>query len=203
MRSRRRYFSILFLVCCFSYGCDWGGTKVREELRAVNKAVARIGIPAGKSLRTRQNGNVVINRIELNYQDSSITDTHLAELSGLHGLIGIDLSDTQITDAGISVLSSLPDLEYIQLANTSITDRGLAEFKNFPSLKRLDLRGTKISADARTELSKCNTLTEVYSHGTGLVHGFGKVQVNSSEELRSYFRKKKGDGKRKGTQLIN
>lgn len=175
-------FVILFLGCPALLR-----TEIHKEQEAVNKAIARIGIPVGKSFITDSTGAKVINRIELNYQGTDISDASLAELSNLSGVIGIDLSDTQVTDEGLSALSTLPNLEYVQLANTPISDVGLVEFKMFPSLKRLDLRRTNISKNAGEELSKCNSLIEVFSAGTEMRENFGKVSVNVNDELDSYF----------------
>ena len=192
----RLHVLVIFLVI-LSLGCTGlTKTEIHREQDEVNKAIDRIGIPVGKSFSTNSTGDRVVNRIELNYQGTDISDASLAELSNLRGVVGICLSDTRVTDESLSALSSLPDLEYVQLANTWIPDVGLVEFKMFPSLKRLDLRRTEISKNAGDELSKCNSLLEVYSVGTELRESFGKVSVNAINELNPYFRRKKPSGDR-------
>ncbi|MCE9524735.1 MAG: hypothetical protein K8R36_01625, partial [Planctomycetales bacterium] len=60
---------------------------------------------------------------------NQVTDTGLANLTGLNGITELSLDCTQVTDAGLVHLTGLPNLERLFLKYTKVTDAGVLEFE--------------------------------------------------------------------------
>ena len=54
-------------------------------------------------------------------------------------VVEVDLDNTQVTDAGLIHLTGLADLNYLNLTETKITDKGLVHLKGMTNLQELYL----------------------------------------------------------------
>lgn len=66
--------------------------------------------------------------------------------------IEVNLNDTRVTDAGVSTLGGL-DLQSIQLRNTAVTDKIVPVLAPMQRLWRVDLENTAVSRDAQRQLA--------------------------------------------------
>lgn len=62
-------------------------------------------------------------------QDSTVTDSGLANLRGLKEIEELNLRSTAITDAGLEFLRDLKSLEGIYLHNSTVTNEGVNKLK--------------------------------------------------------------------------
>jgi hypothetical protein len=53
-----------------------------------------------------------------------ITDTGIAEIGALHGLVELGLADTSLSDASVDTLEGLTALTDLDLTGTGVTDAG-------------------------------------------------------------------------------
>jgi len=83
--------------------------------------------------------------IWLSLSNTSITDTQIDALAGLHNLRVLYLNGTNITDAGLSKLSSLSELRSLSLVGTSVTDASVDAFINMKNLTNLFVYQTSLS----------------------------------------------------------
>ena len=71
-------------------------------------------------------------------------DSELKYLSGLTGLIRLELDSTDVTDDGVKALAKLQNLAYLSLARTLITGKTLGELAPLKKLKDLQLGHNQI-----------------------------------------------------------
>jgi internalin A len=64
--------------------------------------------------------------VNLNLNQSDVTDASLSHLKGLTSLRGLWLDNNRTTDAGLAHLSGLTNLQGLYLGRTGVTDTGLA-----------------------------------------------------------------------------
>ena len=76
---------------------------------------------------------------------TELTDSGLANLSGLKELKSLTLYNTRIGDEGIVHLRELTKLEELHLLNTRITDAALEQLEKLPSLKWVNVQETKVT----------------------------------------------------------
>lgn len=82
---------------------------------------------------------------------------HLAGLTSLSYCLMLEGS--RITDTELAQLSGLTRLGNLIVRNTAITDASLSTILGFPKLSRLDVRGTRLTAAACRELLSANANT--------------------------------------------
>ena len=83
--------------------------------------------------------------------DTEITDSGLANVQGLTGLLGLSLDNTQVTDAGLAHLQGLTALRELSINNARVTDSGLAHLHGLTGLQQLWLYNTHVT-DAGLDL---------------------------------------------------
>jgi len=82
---------------------------------------------------------------ELDLAGMQITDTDLAQLSGLTNLRVLHLEKTPTTDAMLGHLKGLKNLVYLNVYGTQVTDAGLPQLKDLAGLKSLYVFETKVT----------------------------------------------------------
>lgn len=102
----------------------------------------------------------ILGLLDLNLAGTKITDAGLASIKGLTNLTHLRLEHTQITDAGLANLKDLVNLEYLNLFDTKVTDAGLENLKGLTKLRNLHLWQTKVTeagvANLQSALPKLN-----------------------------------------------
>lgn len=92
----------------------------------------------------------ILGLMDLNLSGTKVTDAGLASIKGLTNLTHLHLEHTQITDAGLANLKGLANLEYLNLFDTKVTDAGLENLKGLTKLQNLHIWQTKVT-DAGVE----------------------------------------------------
>jgi len=95
-------------------------------------------------------------------QGTSVTDTVIAPLKDILGLVDLNLATTKITDAGLANLKGLTNLQRLHLELTGVTDAGLAQIKTLPNLTYLNLYGTKVTDSGLENLKGMKHLGNLY-----------------------------------------
>lgn len=98
----------------------------------------------------------------LRLQGTSVTDTVIAPLKDILGLVDLNLATTKVTDAGLSTLKGLTNLQRLHLELTGVTDAGLAQIKGLPNLVYLNLYGTKVTDAGLENLKGMKHLRNLY-----------------------------------------
>src|SRR5881394_2473541 len=93
---------------------------------------------------------------------TSVTDTVIAPLKDILGLVDLNLATTKVTDAGLSTLKGLTNLQRLHLELTGVTDAGLAQIKGLPNLVYLNLYGTKVTDAGLENLKGMKHLRNLY-----------------------------------------
>jgi hypothetical protein len=107
------------------------------------------------------------NEIGFSFRDNArVDDQKLKHLSGLTGVIGLDLSQTKITDAGLVFINDMPDLQWLQLSRTDITDGGIEHLVSLKKLEALDITGTRVTQKAAESLARIPALRIVFASQT-------------------------------------
>jgi hypothetical protein len=93
---------------------------------------------------------------------TSVTDTVVAPIKDIAGLVDLNLANTKITDAALANLKGLTNLQRLHLELTGVTDAGLASLKSLPNLTYLNLYGTKVTDAGLEHLKGMKFLRNVY-----------------------------------------
>ena len=93
---------------------------------------------------------------------TGVTDTVVAPLKDVVGLVDLNLANTKITDAALANLKGLTNLQRLHLELTGVTDAGLASLKSLPNLTYLNLYGTKVTDAGLEQLKGMKFLRNVY-----------------------------------------
>ncbi|MEO7299829.1 MAG: c-type cytochrome domain-containing protein, partial [Verrucomicrobiota bacterium] len=96
----------------------------------------------------------VVGLMDLNLAGTKITDAGLASLKTLTNLTHLHLEHTQIGDAGLANLQGMANLEYLNLFDTKVTDAGLENLKGLTKLRNLHLWQTKVTEAGVSNLQK-------------------------------------------------
>jgi hypothetical protein len=99
-----------------------------------------------------------------------VTDAGVAQLKGLTRLRRLTLCDTQVTDAGLASLAGLTDLEELDLHSAPITDAGLAHLGRLARLRELNLGYTHLTDAGLEYLKALTSLTELNLENTEVSH---------------------------------
>jgi hypothetical protein len=98
----------------------------------------------------------------LRLHGSNITDTTLAPIKDVLGLIDLNLAATKVTDAGLAHLKPLANLQRLHLELTGVSDAGLAQLKGLKNLTYLNLYGTKVTDAGLDQLKGLKQLRSLY-----------------------------------------
>ncbi len=93
---------------------------------------------------------------------TGVTDTVIAPLKDVLGLVDLNLATTRVTDAGLANLKGLVNLQRLHLELTGVTDAGLAHLKGLPNLTYLNLYGTKVTDKGLENLKNMKFLRNLY-----------------------------------------
>lgn len=93
---------------------------------------------------------------------TSVTDTVVAPIKDVVGLVDVNLANTRITDDGLATLKGLIHLQKLHLELTGVTDAGLAHLKGLTNLTYLNLYGTKVTDAGLEHLKNMKFLRNVY-----------------------------------------
>jgi mono/diheme cytochrome c family protein len=127
---------------------------------AEQKAIAAL---AQKGIEVRPiAANLNWREANLRLLGTSVTDTVIAPLKDIQGLVDLNLAGTRITDAGLANLKALANLQRLHLELTAVTDAGLAHLKNLPNLTYLNLYGTKVTDSGLDQLKGLKHLRNLY-----------------------------------------
>ena len=108
-----------------------------------------------------------------------LDDQGLAKLSGVQGILVLNLRDTQVTDAGMEALGKLADLRFLHLERTAVTDAGMPHLAKLRHLEYLNLYGTEVSDKSVAHLAKLQNLRKLYIWQTKIT-GKGTAQLKES-----------------------
>ena len=158
-----------------------------DELKAIARLEA-IGVSA-RPIAMNSNWR----EASLHLLGSNVTDTTLAPLKGVLGLVDLNLGGTKITDAGLANLGGLLNLARLHLEKTEVTDAGLSNLKGLTNLVYLNLYGTKITDGGLASLKELVNLrhlylwqTKVTDAGVGnLQKALPKLEVSRGWELKT------------------
>jgi mono/diheme cytochrome c family protein len=102
---------------------------------------------------------------------TSVTDTVIAPLKDIVGLVDLNLATTKVTDTGLANLKGLVNLQRLHLELTGVTDAGLAHLKGLPNLTYLNLYGTKVTDKGLEHLKNMKFLRHLYVWQTKVTDG--------------------------------
>jgi mono/diheme cytochrome c family protein len=127
---------------------------------AEQKAIAAL---AQKGIDVRPiAANLSWREANLRLHGTSVTDTVIAPLKDILGLVDLNLAGTKITDAGLAHLKGLVNLQRLHLELTGVTDAGLVHLKALPNLTYLNLYGTKVTDKGLDNLKSMKFLRNLY-----------------------------------------
>ncbi len=100
--------------------------------------------------------------INLHLAGANVSDASLTALSGLKGVVRLDLGTTPITDIGMQHIKGLTELTELHLEGTKISDAGLTAIEGMKSLSYLNLYNTGITDAGLGHLSHLTNLKHLY-----------------------------------------
>ena len=100
--------------------------------------------------------------INLHLAGASVSDSSLAVLTPLKGVVRLDLGTTPITDAGLQHIKTFKELTELHLEGTKITDAGMPVIAGLKALTYLNLYGTAITDTGLMHLSSLTNLKHLY-----------------------------------------
>ena len=100
--------------------------------------------------------------INLHLAGAAVSDASLASLTGLKGVVRLDLGTTPITDAGLQRIKGYKELAELHLENTKITDAGMPLIAGLKTLTYLNLYGTAITDAGLMQLTTLTNLKHLY-----------------------------------------
>lgn len=106
--------------------------------------------------------------VNLNLNQSDVTDASLAHLKGLTNLRGLWLNNDRITDAGLVHLKGLTGLQGLYLGCTGITDSGLAHLEGLTNLTELSIHTTKVTDSGLVHLRRMTKLRTLRIRSTAV-----------------------------------
>ena len=93
---------------------------------------------------------------------TNVTDTTVAGLKEIVGLVDLNLAQTKVTDAGLANIAGLVNLTRLHLELTSVTDAGLVHLKGLSNLAYLNLYGTAVTDAGLENLAGLKKLKNLY-----------------------------------------
>ena len=106
--------------------------------------------------------------VNLNLNQSDVTDASLAHLKGLTNLHGLWLNNDRITDDGLVHLKGLTGLRGLYLGCTGITDSGLAQLEGLTNLTEFSIHTTKVTDAGLVHLRRMTKLRALRIRGTAV-----------------------------------
>jgi mono/diheme cytochrome c family protein len=127
---------------------------------AEQKAIAAL---AQKGIDVRPiAANVNWREANLRLHGTSVTDSVVAQLKDIAGLVDLNLANTKVTDAGLAHLKGLTNLMRLHLELTAVSDAGLAQLKGLKNLTYLNVYGTKVTDAGLDHLKGLKYLRNLY-----------------------------------------
>jgi hypothetical protein len=172
---RKRTVTIVLAVlgaCMFAFLFDqlWRFVRLARLARQLSEECSRasearhLAGGGGGDYITVHTSSGVHNEIGFSFRDNAhVDDEKVKHLSGLTGVIGLDLSQTKITDAGLAFINDMPDLQWLQLSRTDITDGGIEHLISLKKLEALDITGTRVTQKAAESLARIPALRIVFA----------------------------------------
>jgi mono/diheme cytochrome c family protein len=93
---------------------------------------------------------------------TNATDTTIAPVKDIAGLVDLNLAGTKISDGGLAAIKGLINLNVLHLEHTGITDAGLANLKDLQNLEYLNLFDTKVTDAGLKQVEGLKKLKNVY-----------------------------------------
>jgi len=113
----------------------------------------------------------------------NVTDSGLANLSGLPQLRALHLRSTKVTDVGLVVLKGFPQLEGLALDSTKVSDSGLENIEALTKLQLLSLASTNVSDVGLKHIVNLKELNMLDLSGTN-VTDVGLANLEGLAELQ-------------------
>jgi Leucine-rich repeat (LRR) protein len=110
--------------------------------------------------------NLMANDLQvLDMYRTDITDKDITNISGLSGLVGIQLDDTEIGDDSINTICRLPNLKFISLSSTQITGATIGKLAALKHLRRIELGHNVLKKEYLSELLKIRRIERLGLQG--------------------------------------
>ena len=109
-----------------------------------------------------------------------MTDSLMAHVAKLPGLVHLKLSFAEVSDAGLAHVKDLTQVEELILNQTKVSDAGLAHLEKLAKLAKLDLEKTQVSDDSIARLKALEQLSHLDLRGTKVT---APAVANLKEEL--------------------
>ncbi|MBA4149276.1 MAG: hypothetical protein H0X66_14270 [Verrucomicrobia bacterium] len=147
---------------------------------AETKAIAQLEA-AGVSIRPIAQ-NIQWREATFRGLGTNATDSTIAPLKDVLGLLDLNLAGTKVTDAGLAALKNLTNLTTLHLEHTAVTDAGLVHLKELKNLRYLNLFNTKVSDAGLKHLEGLAKLQNVYVWQTKVTDkGINALQTKLSD----------------------
>lgn len=85
---------------------------------------------------------------------TDVEDKDIQNISGLTGLVGLQLDETEIGDESLKTFCHLPNLKFLSLSSTQLTGSNLACLVPLKNLKRLELGHNVLKKEYLSDLIK-------------------------------------------------
>lgn len=190
MKTVRIHFGLVNLACLCVLLSMLGATPLQAQDDAEAKAIAKVQEMGGTVSKIAAKSDEREVTFHLSSQD--ITDASLADLSGISGIVWLNLRGTKITDEGLAHVGKLTGLKRLHLEKTAVTDAGLDHLKSLENLEYLNLYGTQVSDAGLKNLEGLAKLKKLYlwqskvseDGAKGLIAKLADLQVNLGADLR-------------------
>jgi hypothetical protein len=160
----------------FDYQCDFD----KDELRVVDPGREA---PRNSWLMSMVGEEYFRHIACIFFRDTSVTDKDLKRITGLAGLVSLDLPECKVTVAELTSLARMRQLQMLNLSDTQVTNAGLVHLKGLRRLHGLSLIRTRISSEGLVHLqglSGLHTLrldnTQVTDSGLANLQGLTRLR---------------------------
>ena len=109
-------------------GPDWIPNSVRDRVTLFSR-VRQVDLCFHPPEKFFSEMGSLTNLIDLNLNNTQVTDADLEHLKGLTNLVVLRLNNTHVTGRGLEQLKGLTNLKGLVLDNTQVTDAGLEHLK--------------------------------------------------------------------------
>ncbi len=96
---------------------------------------------------------------------TDITDKDITNISGLSGLVGIQLDDTEVGDDSLNTICRLPNLKFISLSSTQVTGATIGKLATLKHLRRFELGHNVLKKEYLSELIKLRKIERLGLQG--------------------------------------
>ncbi|MFA7337851.1 MAG: hypothetical protein WC028_13775 [Candidatus Obscuribacterales bacterium] len=85
---------------------------------------------------------------------TDVEDKDIQNISGLTGLVGLQLDETEVGDESLKTFCHLPNLKFLSLSSTQLTGSSLASLVALKNLRRLELGHNVLKKEYLSDLIK-------------------------------------------------